>query len=183
MPLRRATLPSGSLCLSSELVRFQAARALLADVLATKDLPSNVRCALKKVGDLINPDSIHGGLDAFNTPPSDINFPHCGDRIAVHEVNFHFPSKQHRMDACWPASISKRTYMYIYMMPMIALSFQRTDNCLAENRFSTGRRSAMWSVCRKCTTTKRQQPTTKGYVLSFSVCNEPALIVVKKEDG
>ncbi|KAL1241952.1 hypothetical protein TSPI_01116 [Trichinella spiralis] len=85
MPLRRATLPSGSLCLSSELVRFQAARALLADVLATKDLPSNVRCALKKVGDLINPDSIHGGLDAFNTPPSDINFPHCGDRIAVHE--------------------------------------------------------------------------------------------------
>ncbi|KRZ38280.1 putative 3',5'-cyclic phosphodiesterase pde-3 [Trichinella pseudospiralis] len=85
MPLRRATLPSGSLCLSSELVRFQAARALLADVLATKDLPSNVRCALKKVGDLINPDAIHGGLDAFNTPPSDINFPHCGDRIAVHE--------------------------------------------------------------------------------------------------
>ncbi|KRY12494.1 putative 3',5'-cyclic phosphodiesterase pde-3 [Trichinella patagoniensis] len=115
MPLRRATLPSGSLCLSSELVRFQAARALLADVLATKDLPSNVRCALKKVGDLINPDAIHGGLDAFNTPPSDINFPHCGDRIAVHEVNFHFSSKQHKIDACWPASISKRTYVYIYI--------------------------------------------------------------------
>ncbi|KHJ48577.1 hypothetical protein D918_00879 [Trichuris suis] len=83
--MRRATLPSGSACIGSEHVRFQAARALLSDVIVTKDLPNNVRRALKKVGDLINPDH-ESRSDLLNIPsPPGISFPHCGGRISVHE--------------------------------------------------------------------------------------------------
>uniref|UniRef100_A0A5S6QA97 PDEase domain-containing protein n=1 Tax=Trichuris muris TaxID=70415 RepID=A0A5S6QA97_TRIMR len=85
--MRRATLPSGSACIGSEHVRFQAARALLSDVIVTKDLPNNVRRALKKVGDLINPDHENrSGSDLLSIPsPPGISFPHCGGRISVHE--------------------------------------------------------------------------------------------------
>ncbi|CDW57239.1 hypothetical protein TTRE_0000553001 [Trichuris trichiura] len=135
--MRRATLPSGSACIGSEHVRFQAARALLSDVIVTKDLPNNVRRALKKVGDLINPDhESRSGSDLLNIPsPPGISFPHCGGRISVHEVGINY-----------------------YLLIACLNQLSRMNNCPAADLFSTGAPSATsWDYRRSAKTVRRRQ--------------------------